>query len=102
MTRQRLPNRRAARAFTFLHGGLPYRAHVGFFADGSPAELFLDGKPDSAVDAFAADGAILISLLLQHGATVAEIGHAVRRTPNGEAASPIGAALDQLAAECEP
>jgi hypothetical protein len=46
---------------------------------------------------FAADSAILISLLLQYDATPAEIGHALRRAPNGSAASLIGAVVDRLA-----
>jgi hypothetical protein len=97
--RERLPNRRGAIAFQFGHANHLYRAHVGFFATGAPAEIFLDSaKPNSAIDAFAADAAILISLLLQHGASVAEIGHALRRTPNGAAASLIGAVVDELAA----
>jgi hypothetical protein len=37
-------------------------------------------------------------LLLQHGATPAEIGHALRRSPDGAPASLIGAAVDRLAA----
>lgn len=95
--RRRLPNRRAAIAFYFSHRDLKYRAHVGFFQDGKPAELFLDStKPDSTIDAFASDAAILISLLLQRGSSFAEVGHALRRTPNGEAASLIGAAIDEL------
>jgi hypothetical protein len=85
-------------ALEFVHADLKYRAHVGFFANGNqPAELFLDSsKPNSAIDAFASDAAILISLLLQRGSSVTEIGHALRRTPNGEAASLIGAAIDEL------
>ena len=42
---------------------------IGRFPDGVLAEVFLDAaKPSSALDAFSADAAILISLLLQHGA----------------------------------
>lgn len=95
--RQRLPNRRAAVAFDFQHGELRYRAQVGFFEDGRAGELFLNAsKQNSALDAFAADAAILISLLLQRGATVAEIGHALRQTPSGTPASLIGAAVQKL------
>jgi hypothetical protein len=43
-----------------------------------------------------ADAAILLSLLLQQGTSLAEIGHALRRSPNGEPASLIGAAVDGL------
>jgi hypothetical protein len=101
--RRRLPNRRAALAFEFVHGGQRYRAHVGFFNDGRPAELFLNAaKQNSPIDAFAADAAILISLLLQREAAICEIGHALRRTPNGEAASLIGAAIDELSKLAPP
>jgi hypothetical protein len=59
--------------------------------------VFLDAaKQDSALDGFAADCAILISLLLQHSATPAEIGHALRRAPDGGAASLIGVVVDRL------
>jgi hypothetical protein len=95
--RKRLPNRRGAIAFELEHGGHRFRAHVGCFANGSPGELFLDAaKQNSGLDALAADAAILISLLLQHGATPAEIGHALRRSPNDAPASLIGAVVDEL------
>jgi hypothetical protein len=89
-----LPNRRGAVAVNFTHRDQRFRAHIGHFAGGGVAEIFLDAtRPDSALDAFAADAAILISLLLQHGATPAEIGHALRRAPDGLPASLIGAAI---------
>lgn len=95
--RARLPNRRGATALELEHAGHRYRMHVGYFSDGSIGELFLDAaKQNSGLDAFASDAAILVSLLLQHGASPAEIGHALRRAPNGEPASLIGAAVDQL------
>jgi ribonucleoside-diphosphate reductase alpha chain len=104
--RHRLPNRRESIAFNVNHRGMRYRAHVGFHGGDRLGEVFLDAaKPDSAVDAFAADAAILISLLLQHGSTVREIGHALRRSPSGVPASLIGEVVDQLIAlddECSP
>ena len=97
--RQRLPNRRGAVAINFTHRDQRFCAHVGYFADGALAELFLDAaKAASALDAFAADAAILISLLLQRGSLPAEIGHALRRAPDGSPASLIGAVDDQLQA----
>src|SRR5262245_9379806 len=97
--RSSLENRREALAFDFQHGGQHFRAHIGVFPDGRVAELFLDAaKPNSALDALASDAAILISLLLQHGAGLDEIAHALRRNPNGGPASLIGEAVRQLAA----
>jgi hypothetical protein len=39
--RERLPNLRGAIVSEFAHRDLKYRAHVGFFLDGKPAEIFL-------------------------------------------------------------
>jgi hypothetical protein len=87
----------AAVALDIEHADHCYRMHVGYFPDGAVGEVFLDAaKQDSMPDAFAADAAILLSLLLQHGAAPAEIGHALRRSPNGEPASLIGAVIDEL------
>ena len=97
MMRRKLPQRRGAVAIEFEHAGHRFRMQAGYFADGALGEIFLDAqKQNSALDAVAADAAILISLLLQHGATAAEIGHALRRTPDGTAASLIGAVVDQI------
>jgi hypothetical protein len=96
-TRRRLPHRRGAVALDIEHAGHRYRLHVGYFHDGTLGEVFLDAaKQNSTLDAFAADAAILVSLLLQHGALPVEIGHALRRSPNGAPASLIGAVVDEL------
>ena len=90
--RRRLPHRRGAVALDIEHAGHRYRMHVGYFPDGAVGEVFLDAtKQNSMLDAFAADAAILLSLLLQHGALPAEIGHALRRSTNGGALSVRGA-----------
>jgi len=92
--RHRLPQRRGAIAVELEHAGHHFRMQIGCFPDGAFGEVFLDAaKQNSALDAFAADAAILISLLLQHGATPAEIGHALRRAPDGTAASLVGAII---------
>jgi hypothetical protein len=95
--RRRLPPRRGAVAVDIEHAGHRYRMHVGYFPDGAVGEVFLDAtKQNSMLDAFAADVGILLSLLLQYGAPPAEIGHALRRSPNGAPASLIGAVVDEL------
>ena len=96
--RHRLPQRRGAIAVEIEHAGHHFRMQIGCFPDGALGEVFLDAaKQNSSLDAFAADVAILISLLLQHGATPAEVGHALRRAPDGTAASLVGAVVDRLA-----
>ena len=102
-SRRRLPQRRDAIAVELEHAGHHFRMQIGCFPDGALGEVFLDAaKQNSALDALAADAAILISLLLQHGATAAEIGHALRRAPDGTAASLIGAVVDRLVEEGAP
>jgi hypothetical protein len=76
--RRRLPNRRASLRFTIDYDGVTYIATVSKFADGRPAEIFLDAsKPCSAVAVHAADAAVLASLLLQHGVSCAAIKHSI-------------------------
>jgi hypothetical protein len=95
--RRRLPQRRGAIAVELEHAGHRFRM---CFPDGALGEVFLDAaKQNSGLDAFAADAAILVSLLLQHNVTPAEIGHALRRAPDGTAASLIGAVIDRLVEE---
>src|SRR5262245_57560260 len=95
--RRRLPHRRGAVALDIEHADHRYRMHLGYFPDGAVGEVFVDpAKQNSMLDAFAADAAILVSLLLQHGATPAELGHALRRAPDGSAASLVGVVVDRL------
>ena len=89
--------RRGAVALELEHGGHRFRLQIGRYPDGALGEVFVDThKGGSTLDALAADAAILISLLLQHGTSPAEIGHALRRSPNGAPASLIGAVVDKL------
>jgi hypothetical protein len=95
--RTHLPSRRRAVAEEIIHRDARYRVHVGFFQDDKPAELFINAqRQNSTLDAFAGDSAILVSLLLQHGITPREIGHSLKRSPDGTPASVIGAAIDVL------
>ncbi len=98
MPREKMPARRFAEHHDFVHADQVYHACIGRHDDGRIGELFLNAhKMDSAADAFAFDGAILISLLLQHGISITEIGHALKRDSGGRRASALGAAIDLLA-----
>ena len=97
MTRQTLPNRRAAESFTFNHKHRDHRISVGRFDDGRPAEIFLaEGKSGTDMAAITRDTAILVSLALQSGVPLQTMRHGVTRDENGVAASIIGAALDAV------
>ena len=93
--REALPNRRETEVFAFIHDGIKHKGSVSKYADGRPAEIFLDsGKPGSAVQAFARDAAVFASLALQYGCPLQVLHSAVTRTDTGEAAGPGGKLLD--------
>jgi hypothetical protein len=82
MNRERLPNRRGAHSFNFVHDGRTYHATATRYPDGRVAEIFLDvGKAGSAVQQHAEATAVLASLALQHGVEVRTLVHAVAGGP---------------------
>jgi hypothetical protein len=96
--RQHLPNRRPAVTMNVEHNGVGFRMTAGHYDTGELGEIFLNAHcADSTFDAFLGDAAILCSQLLQRGCTLAEIRHSLKRDSRGNAASPIGAALDAIA-----
>ena len=95
--RERLPNRRPAITTTFARDGARFEMTAGFYRDGRVGEVFLSAdRANSLLDFLMSDAAILASLALQYGAPLDEIRHALKRDIRGEAASPIGAALDLI------
>jgi hypothetical protein len=95
--RQVLPQRRRAETFTVIHWNQPFVVTVGFYADGTPGEVFIDaGKTGQDIRSTARDAAVVLSLALQHGTPIGVIRHAVTRSGSGEAASILGAVVDVL------
>ena len=95
--RNRLPNRRASQNIAFGRDNLNYQMTIGLYPDGRVGEIFLNAEhANSLLDVLAHDAAILASLALQHGCTLETIAHALKRDARGVAASPIGAAVDQI------
>lgn len=97
MTRTRLPDRRPSVWFSTLWQGHEFFGSVGLDpASGAPLEVFANAKR-GALDSVLADAAVLISVALQHGATVAELRGTLllEMTFDGleVPASPIGAIL---------
>ena len=93
----RLPNKRPAVTTTFQRDGARFEMTVGYYPDGRVGEVFLNAdRANSLLDFLMSDAAILASLALQYGAPLDEIMHALKRDTRGVAASPIGAALDQI------
>jgi hypothetical protein len=98
--RQVLPAKRPHLVFEFEHDGHRYTVGVGSFLDARPAEVFLNAsKSGTMIETYARDGAVLLSLLLQHGCPVDTAQHAITRNRDGSPAGPLGALLDLLAQE---
>lgn len=96
--RSRLPDRRPAIGFDFLHRGTRFNGHAGYYGDGRVGELFLScTKVGVDVDADARDSALLFSLLVQHGVPIETIYAALTKGADGKPAGVLGHALDRLA-----
>lgn len=97
MTREILPARRPNETQEFERDGIRIKMTVGYKADGSVGEVFLNAdRYDSLLDVLMSDAAIIASLAMQHGVPLFKIAHALKRDKFGIASSPIGAAIDRI------
>jgi hypothetical protein len=97
--RRVLDNRRFGENFELRHGGknTTFTVTIGRYPDGAVGEVFITGaKAGSEVDAVARDGAILLSLALQHHVPLETIRHAMTREADGSASTIIGAVVDEI------
>ena len=102
MQRRVLPQRRRAETFEIAFGGLKgsHIVTLGFYEDGLLGEVFINGgKSGELVEAIARDGAVLLSLALQFGASLESIKSAITRDGQGAPSSIIGAVVDRLSEE---
>lgn len=100
-TRNHLPSRRYSESFALRFGGRNRTFHItcGYYDHGRRqlGEVFVSGgKSGQDDEALARDGAVLISLGLQHGVPLGIMGGAITRNQDGSPSSIIGAVLDQL------
>lgn len=99
-----LPPRRAAETFELTHGkqNTVFQVTLGRYPDGMIGEVFISGaKAGSDVEAVARDGAVLISLALQHGIPLEIIRGAITREYDSKASTIVGAVIDRLT-QAEP
>jgi hypothetical protein len=97
MIRRTLPQRRAAETFDLRFWNWPFTVTIGFYPDGTPGEVFIDGcKTGNDIESIARDAGVLLSLALQHGVHPDTIRHAVTRGASAEPASILGAVVDAL------
>lgn len=104
MKREPLPARRKAETFSMGFAGEKYDVTQGRYDDGRTGEIFINRVRDKAaaklgmqLDGVCRDGAIMLSLALQHGVPLETIRHAITRDSNNEPATLIGAIVDQIA-----
>lgn len=97
--RRALPARRRCENFAIGHGGLAkaYQVTVGYYEDGRLGEVFINGgKSGEAVESIARDGAVLMSIALQYGATIETLAKAITRDTAGRPQTIVGVVLDRL------
>jgi hypothetical protein len=98
--RQRLPDRRKSMTFNFECAALRYTATISFYDDGRVGKIVLGNqRADSHADACAKDSAILASIALQSYVPLDVLRKALLRDARGNSSTPIGTALDILAAD---
>lgn len=105
--RNPLTDRRRHEAFNLkLNGMPPVTVGLGYYDDDGLGEekrlgeVFITaGKVGSQFEIECGDGAVLISLALQHGISVAQLYHSMARTPEGKPASVVGHILFEILQE---
>jgi len=97
--RRVLPQRRAAETFDMRFWNQPFTVTVGFYPDGTPGEVFINGcKTGNDIESLARDAGVLLSLALQHGVSSDSIRRAITRGTSEEPTSILGAIVDALPA----
>lgn len=99
-TRNDLPARRESETFELRHGDLRtvFAVTLGFYPGGAIGEVFISGaKAGSEVEAVARDGAVLLSIALQHGVPMEILKRAITRDLDGKASSIVGTVIDRIA-----
>jgi hypothetical protein len=95
--RRVLPRRRAAETFNLRFWNQLFTVTVGFYSDGTPGEVFIDGcKTGNDIESIARDAGVLLSLALQHAVAPETIRHAITRGASEEPASILGAVVDSI------
>ena len=98
MARERLPSRRpniTATAAWPLDGDNAIHVTLGIDVAGNVREVFARARrPESEIDLVADDAAVLVSLLLRHGASLKEITHSLGRLPDGRPSSVVALVAD--------
>lgn len=103
MSRIRLPARRAGYTFEVRHPGsftIVYTVKIGFDEEGQPKEIFLScNKLTTALHIAGIEIATLVSIALQHGASLETLAAAMPREDDNRPQGAAGAVLDAVIEE---
>lgn len=96
--RERLADRRDQITAPLAWQNITLVLSVGFYPDGRPGEVFVRGlKSGAHLDALLDDAAVLISRLLQHGDSIAEIRRSLGAGPSrSEPMTLLGTIIDAV------
>lgn len=95
--RRSLPQRRQNETFE-LNFGESFSVTVGYYNDGTPGEVFISSRRRAGTDfdSICRDGAVLMSLALQHGCPLETIKGALTKTSQGEPMTVIGKVAEAI------
>lgn len=98
-TRRTLPQRRHSETFSIRFWNDRFHITVGYYDDhATPGEVFIAGsKSGVQLDSVCRDGAVLLSLAMQHGVSIETIAGAITRNTDGSPSTIVGAIVDRLA-----
>lgn len=97
MRRRPLPQRRRSENVSLRYWNQPFVFTVGFYDDGSVGEVFINSdKSGTDIESTVRDSAVLISLALQHGASLDTIKHALTRNNTGSPSGIVGEIVDTI------
>jgi hypothetical protein len=102
MSREKMPNRRASENLKLALEGVSYQCSYSRFPDGRLAEVFIHaGKVGSSINIMARDLAVVTSLALQYGVTLAELRSSLEQELDGTQRGPLGMLLAQIEPQIE-
>lgn len=95
-----MPQRRRSQNFDLSLLGLEFAVQVGFYDDGRMGEVFVSSqKTGSMAEVNARDAAVLLSIVLQHGAEPKKVLAALTHDVLGKPEGVIGKVLEKLIEE---
>lgn len=98
MARESMPNRRRSENTHLRLNGVEVDVQIGYYDDGRIGEVFMTTrKSGSTLDKIIRDTALMVSIALQHGATLDELSKSACRKEDGSPDGIISVLHEHLA-----